>query len=254
VIEGPELGCRRRVVAAALDGQHPLRRGRHQYRRVERAGDRAKHHQPGQAGHGQDEGVGLALSELAEPGVDVAAHRHDPRLAPGGAQQGRPPGGPGPDSRSAGQHVQAGPARPDQRLARVLPGRERRDSQSRYGPGRQVLAGVHDEVDVAAQQRLAQGAGEHPGSAEPFDRRGRAVTRRATVIRTAGRPQRSRSRRATWPAWASASGLPRVPSRNARWLLGTVACAVASVMCARPRPGRKAGAAPQGKRARPGRR
>jgi hypothetical protein len=37
---------------------------------------------------------------------------------------------------------------------------------------------VHDEVDVAAQQRLAQGAGEHPGCAEPFDRRRRAVTGR----------------------------------------------------------------------------
>jgi hypothetical protein len=30
---------------------------------------------------------------------------------------------------------------------------------------------MDDEVDGAAQQRLAQGAGEHPGRTEPFDRR-----------------------------------------------------------------------------------
>ncbi len=37
---------------------------------------------------------------------------------------------------------------------------------------------MDDEVDVAAQQRLAQGGGEHPGRAEPFDRRGRLISRR----------------------------------------------------------------------------
>src|SRR5205823_13048101 len=39
----------------------------------------------------------------------------------------------------------------------------------------------------------------------------------ATVTRTASRPHCSRSCRAIQPAWASASGLPRVPTRSGRW-------------------------------------
>ena len=38
----------------------------------------------------------------------------------------------------------------------------------------------------------------------------------ATVTTTDARPHRSRNCRATQPAWASASGLPRVPSRRGR--------------------------------------
>ena len=38
-----------------------------------------------------------------------------------------------------------------------------------------------------------------------------------TVTTTHGWPHRSRNCRAIQPAWASASGLPRVPSRNGRW-------------------------------------
>jgi hypothetical protein len=48
--------------------------------------------EPRQPRHGQYEGVYLAVGELAEPGVDVAAHRHDLQVAADGAQQGGPPG------------------------------------------------------------------------------------------------------------------------------------------------------------------
>ena len=70
---------------------------------------------------------------------------------------------------------------------------------------------------VAAQQRLPQGGGEHPGRAEPFDRRGGLVSRRGHRDQDGRPPALLMQLPGDRPAWASASGLPRVPSRSGRW-------------------------------------
>jgi len=75
VVQGAELGRGTRVVGPALDGQHALDRGGHQQRGVKRRGGTVEDAEPGQSRHRQHEGVDLAVGELAQPGVDVAAYR-----------------------------------------------------------------------------------------------------------------------------------------------------------------------------------
>ena len=92
VIQGAELSRGNRVIGAALDGQHALRRGGHQQRWAEGRGGTVEEAEPRQSRHRQHEGVDFTVGELAQPGVDVPAYRHDLQLAAGGAEQGGPPG------------------------------------------------------------------------------------------------------------------------------------------------------------------
>jgi hypothetical protein len=61
VLEGLELGRRNRFVGAALDGQHALRWGGHEQRRVEGRNDLIEQAEPRQSRHGQYEGIYLAV-------------------------------------------------------------------------------------------------------------------------------------------------------------------------------------------------
>jgi hypothetical protein len=64
----------------------------------------------------------------------------------------------------------------DERVPRILALRDGGDVQPRVLRGGQVLVGVHGEVDLLRDQRVAQRGDEDP-DAELSDRRGGAVTR-----------------------------------------------------------------------------
>jgi hypothetical protein len=77
VVERGELRHQLAVGRAALHRERALRgRGQH-HQRVERLGHRVQPVQPGQPGPGQHHRVQLAGGHLAQPGVHVAADRHD---------------------------------------------------------------------------------------------------------------------------------------------------------------------------------
>ena len=80
----------------------------------------------------------------------------------------------GADRRTRGQLAEHPAVAGDQRVARVLPRRDRGDHEPRVRRRREVLVGVHGEVDLVGHERVAQLRDEH-ADAERGDRGGRAV-------------------------------------------------------------------------------
>ena len=76
-----------------LQGERTLAGLRHEHVGVEVKADPLGQAQPAQAGGCQQDGVGLAGVELAEPGVDIAPQRHGPQVGAKHGQQRRPAGG-----------------------------------------------------------------------------------------------------------------------------------------------------------------
>ena len=110
-----------------------------------------------------------------------------------------------PTARAVGQLPQRG--RPAERVERVRALRHADDGQAGGQLGGYVLGGVHRQVDLAGEERVLDLLDEaglvQPGAARLDPRRSRSAPAR----RLAGEPP------ATRRACASASALPRVPSR-----------------------------------------
>ena len=90
-------------------------------------------------------------------------------------QLGGPPRGAGADPRAGRQLTEGEPVAGDDRVARVLAGRDGGERDLVVRGGREVLERVHRHVDLAAEQRVAQGADEDADPAEGGQRRGRDV-------------------------------------------------------------------------------
>ena len=88
IVDGGLLGGAERV-RARLQGQRTLAGGRHQpIQRPSRGIGSSEPLQPGQREHQR---VGLTVGELAQAGVDVAAHPHDLEVRPDRMQLGGAP-------------------------------------------------------------------------------------------------------------------------------------------------------------------
>ena len=122
-------------------------------------------------GAGEQRRVGDALLELAQPRLDVAAHRHDGEIGPQVQHLGLAPQRGGADHRALRQLRERGGLGADEGIAHVLARQQAGDRQARRQQRRHVLHGMHGEVDLAGQQRLldllgeqalAAGLGERP--------------------------------------------------------------------------------------------
>ena len=140
------------VVGPALDRQRALCGRRQEYRRVEDLGGFLNPAEPGQAGSREHDRVQLALGDLAQPGVHVAADRYRLDRQAERAELGDAAHGTGADARAGGK-LRKGPA--DQGIPGVFPRRYRRDQQPLGRCGRQVLVRVDRDVDLLGQQGIA---------------------------------------------------------------------------------------------------
>ena len=166
-----------------------------------------------QPGAGEHERVGLALGELAQPGVDVAAQLHDLQVGAQRAQLRGPAQAAGPDPAPA-----AGSASSEWRAADRVPG-----VGARSGTAHELEAGI--ELGRArpwpsARRRRCGPSSSARSSSET--QRDLSSSSRAAVAQRGDRddlhlgpaaPRRS----ATHRAWVSASALPRVPSAHQAW-------------------------------------
>jgi hypothetical protein len=73
-----------------------------------------------QAGQSEDGGIGLAAAELGEPGLDIAAQRHDLEIGPGVQRQRGAARRRGGERAALRQLRQAGGMGRDQGVARIL--------------------------------------------------------------------------------------------------------------------------------------
>ena len=141
-----------------LDRQRALaHRGAHHVGR-EDLGDAVFPTQPLQARGGQHDGVVLAFVELAQAGIQVAAHGFDLQIGPQFAQLRRAP-------QRTGAHFRARRAgRQGGVPTRASRGSSRSGMAARYQAGGQlrgqVLQAVHRQVDAALEQRFFNFLGE----------------------------------------------------------------------------------------------
>src|SRR6476469_1202144 len=88
---------------------------------------------------------------------------------------GGPPGRASADASAGGELTEGEPVARDEHVARILTSRNGREDNSVRCRGREVLVGVDGDVDVAAQQRLAQRRDEDPGATDVREGRCGAV-------------------------------------------------------------------------------
>jgi hypothetical protein len=107
---------------------------------------------PPQTSLGEQDGVIVAVHQLAQAGVDVAADGRERQVGPGGPEEGHPPRAAGADPGAMGQLVKRPSVGRDQRIARVLAAGDGHQVQPGRRPRRHVLEAVDRQVDRAAEQ------------------------------------------------------------------------------------------------------
>ncbi len=157
VIEGGEQGLGGRVIPAALDGQGPLAGVREET--VQRDGV----HEGGieevgafEAGHGEDDGVELAVAQFSNAGVDVAAYGFDLEIGTEGKELAFAAEGAGADSAALGELLDRGCAGGDQDVSNIFARGDGGDEQvglidQRNGDGN-VFEAVDHEVDLVIEE------------------------------------------------------------------------------------------------------
>src|SRR5262249_35188150 len=125
----------------------------------------------------EDDGVQLAVRDLAQPGVDVPPDRYALEAPPERVDLRDPAYRPGADPGCVGQLGQGQPVAGHQHVTGVGPRRYGRDTQPSGGRRRKIFVRVDGEVDVFGGQRLAQGRHEDADT-EAHHRCGRPVTGR----------------------------------------------------------------------------
>ena len=211
---------------AALAGQRALGgRGQH-LQRVEHLGDLAEAAQPGESGAGEHDGVELAAGHLARSGCRRCPGSARARGRARARELGDPPRRAGADHRAGGQFAEHHPVAGDERVARVLARRHGGQRHPRHRGGREVLVGVHGDVDLVGEQRVAQ-RGDEDADAGLRDRCARRLAAVAVggdrddldLAPAAAAPRRrcrSGCARAGSPACRSGSCGRRCPSPAAR--------------------------------------
>ena len=164
VVDSGDEVANLRIAAQHLHAHRALRRRGEKVDRLA-LGDA----EPVEAGGGEQHRVGLASPQLGEPGVDIAAHRHDLQIRPAGEQLRPPARRGGADPGAERKRLDAVAA--DQPVARVGALEHRRDDEF-DGPDRlDVLHRMDREVGTALEQtqvellgpqRLAADLGERP--------------------------------------------------------------------------------------------
>ena len=154
--------------------------------------------------HRQHKRVVLALGELAQPRVDVAADGHDLDVVAQRADLGRAAQAAG--ARRAPRRQRRERRCAADRVARIGPLGNRHELEALGKLGRNILGRMHRHVDLAVEQRAFEL--RDPARLVARSRRA-AVARGGDVTSSLSAPSRS----ATHPACASASALPRVPIR-----------------------------------------
>ena len=165
------------VGGAALDRERTLSGRREHDVEGQVLGDRVLQPEPLHARRGDDDGVVLPGQRTAHTGVDVAAQRRDAEVGPSGAQLGDASRAGGGDGRAARQGRQRATGAGDQHVARIGAVAHRCDHEVVGDLDRQVLEGMHREVDGALAQSGLEGLGEDALAA---DFRERAVQHTVT--------------------------------------------------------------------------
>ena len=148
------------VGLAGLDGQGALAGGRRVDDRVEEAFHDTAQAQAVEAGGGQQDGVSLAIGQLGQAGVDVAAQHDDLKVRPGGQALGGAAQGGGAEAGALGQVFQCLPLVADEGVAGVFALGDGGDGQAGRHLGRDVLHRVDGGVDAAVQQGFLDLLGE----------------------------------------------------------------------------------------------
>jgi hypothetical protein len=151
----------RGVGRAALDGERTLGGCGQHLQGVEQLARLVDAAQAAQPCGGDHHGVELPRGDLADAGVDVAPDRHDAQTQAERLELGDPPRRAGTDRRSCRQLAEHPAVAGDQRVARVLPRRDRGDHEPRVRCRGEVLVGVHGDVDLVRDERVAQLRDEH---------------------------------------------------------------------------------------------
>ena len=234
------------VVGAGLDADRALPDRRQEFVELEHRRRRIGETEPLQPGQRQQRRVGLALVELAQPRLDVAAQIDDPQIGPQPPHQRLAAQRRGADHRAARQLGEVARLAADEDVARVLARQKRREHQPVRQEGRHVLGRMHREVDAALEQRLldllgeqalAAGLGQRPvldpvaGGADHLDldpRRIEAMRLRQRVAHHAGLRQRQRAAaRADPQNGRSSLGLRH---RTSQWLTVCTSCELSAMI------------------------
>ncbi len=163
------------VAGAAFDRQRTLPRGGQHLKRVEHLGHGILPTDSGEPGVRENHTVEMPIGYLRQPGVDVAAYRHHIQLESQRTQLRGAARRAGPDLRTGRKPSQGQPVPRAQRITRVGAFRHRGQGQPFGRSGRQILQGVHREIDPAIQHRLAERVHEHTGSADAGQRLARHI-------------------------------------------------------------------------------
>ena len=205
-----------RVVGAALDRERALARGREHLERVEHLGGLVER---GRAGPGRRGRARRRRARRRRPCRSGCRRCRGPRPA---RRRGRAPRS---GRRGAGRRCRRGlpggssPRVSPSRATTTSRGSSRGGTAARAMPSAaavgQVLERVHGDVDLAAQQRVAQRADEDAGAAELGERGAARASPSVRIGDQLGRRGRWRAVRAsaTRPLWVRARAEARVPMR-----------------------------------------
>ena len=174
VDRGDALRQRSGCVGADLERQRALRGRGGPCADVEELGCLTEPPESLESRGGQHEPVHAAVIvgvvEAPQPGVDVAADADDLEIGSGREQLRAPARRPGAHARARGQPRQGHAVARREGVAGVGAHRDGRETDAVGRRRRQVLEGVHDEVDLAGQERVAQCRDEDAGAAERCER------------------------------------------------------------------------------------
>jgi hypothetical protein len=220
VVDRREQGRDGIVAEALLDADGALGDGGQHLVGLDRgAGDRV-HAEAAQAGHGEEGGAGDALGELAHPGLDVAAELDDREVRPAVAQLGAAAQAGGADDGAGGRVASV--AAPSVTKASRTSSRGSRQVMPRPSGWRVGMSFIECTAMSISRASSASSISRVKRPLPPISESGRSSTRSPVVLMTtmakadSGRPWAAISRARVSCAWASASGLPRVPMRSGR--------------------------------------
>src|SRR5215210_186757 len=148
-------GVRGSIVRADRHCQRALPRRRQHKLRIQPFADAMSQLKSKQAGRGKDDGGPLGMSiELCNAGFDIASQVYDPEIRPGLEELGPSSKTAGTDRCASWQLIPADSTATYQRIAGILSLTHGAKADTIWEFGRQVLQGVHCEIDSALQQGI----------------------------------------------------------------------------------------------------